>query len=658
MDIKLPTSLLRDYLKTKASSATVAEYLTLCGPTVDRIHKLKNDSVWDIEVITNRIDMASAIGIAREAAAILPEFGLKAELTDDPYQQKKLKYKVGKDSLPLNVQIMDQSLVSRFAAIVLNNVSVGPSDPQTVALLEKSGQRSVNNIVDISNEITLRWGQPVHIFDYDRLEGHKLILRTSRKGETITTLDGQTHKLQGNDIVIADDSGQLVDLCGIMGGQSSKVDSQTKRVVLFVQTYEPRRIRATSLYLQHRTLAAQLFEKGLDPELVRPSLDLGVELLGKRAGATVAGELIDIYPRQAKAKPILLSLAWLEKLSGLKLSQAKVVGSLRRLGFKVEGKLNLTVTPPSWRREDIKLKEDLAEEVLRLHGYFRLPQELPTTQLGLIETDPLLKLERYSRHFFADSGFTEIYNYSLVDQDSLEKAGLDASEAAAINNPLSEDYTHLRTSLLPQMLVTLAKNQALKDDSGRYFEISNVYLNWDGRNLPEEQSQLVVASSALDYRQLKGTLEIWLDKLNLPQVEFAFGEDDSLQPAAQITVAGKPVGKIGLVAPKVAASFQLRQAVPAAQINLAALAEFAFGPHSYKPISELPDVIEEITFNSNLPLGKLKTKIEEFDPLIAKVEYLDSLADKHSFRLYFRSAKDNLSKELVGEIKQRLLKSF
>ena len=379
MDIKLPHSLLKEFLDTSARPEQIAKSLSLCGPTVDRITSYKNDYLYHIEVITNRIDSASAFGIAREAAAILPQFKYKAKIKNDPYQLNLKQLGDLPKNSPLNLQILDNSLIPRFTAIALTNTQVKPSPKPVQDWLNLSGLRPLNNVIDITNELTLKYGQPVHAFDLDKIANQQLILRESKKGESITTLDGRVHHLQGGDIVIQDGSGRLIDLCGIMGGQSSAIDSNTKNVLLFVQTYEPKHIRKTSLYTQERTLAAQIFEKRPDPELVLPTLIAGVKLLEQRANAIISSNLIDLYPDPAKNKTINLDLNWLNQFAGISLKPTQVSSILKKLGFTSKSITSqvLRVTVPSWRHHDINLTQDLAEEIIRIHGYFLLTSNLP-----------------------------------------------------------------------------------------------------------------------------------------------------------------------------------------------------------------------------------------------------------------------------------------
>lgn len=324
MDIKLPHSLLRQYLETNAAPKDIAKCLTLCGPSVDKLHQIGNDWVYDIEVITNRVDTASAYGIAREANAILPQFGFNAKLINDPRKLSTSKLSKPAKNLPLNVQILDQSLVPHFAAIILDNITVKSSPTTIKRQLEMIGERAISNLVDITNYLTLCFGQPTHIFDYDKIGEHAMKVRSSNKGETITTLDGKTHKLHGNDIIIEDGSGRLIDLCGIMGGENSQVDKNTKRAILFVQTYEPRHIRSTSLYTQERSLASQIFEKQPDSQMVIPTLIAGHKLLQQHSGATLASKLINIDITPNEPRPLHVDLRWLNHIIGTNIKSSQI----------------------------------------------------------------------------------------------------------------------------------------------------------------------------------------------------------------------------------------------------------------------------------------------------------------------------------------------
>ena len=318
MQILIPDSWLREYLKTKATPKQIQEALSLCSASVDRLHKVDGDFVYDIEITTNRVDLMSVIGIAQEAAAVLPQFGHPAKLIKNPLNDKP-KVKSAKAVDYLKVQL-DPKLCSRFTALLIKNVTVKPSPDWLVKKLELVGMRGLNNVVDISNYLMHLLGQPVHTFDYDKIIHHSMILRESRPEEKIITLDGKNHTLTGKDIIIADGSLRLIDLCGIMGGLNSAVDKNTKNVLLFVQIYEPFHIRKTSMSTAIRTSAAVLFEKGLPLENVPPTISLGTDLFIQLTGGRPESATLDISSTITKDKIVKLDPKFINQRLGINIS--------------------------------------------------------------------------------------------------------------------------------------------------------------------------------------------------------------------------------------------------------------------------------------------------------------------------------------------------
>ncbi len=665
MDIKLPDSTLRKYLSTLASVEKIAETLTLCGPSVDRLHHLENNSVYDIEAITNRVDTASAFGVAREAAAILPLFGIKAKLINSPYDIKASDLPERTAAkLPLTVDIKDETLIPRFSAIVLDHLTVKESPKEIKTELELSGIRPLNNLIDITNYLTLCFGQPVHIFDYDKIMDHKMILRESRAGESVITLDGKTHELKGGDIVIEDGEGRLIDLCGIMGGKLSEVDENTKRAVLFVQTYHPKKIRRTSLYTQERTLAAQIFEKQPDSKLVIPTLIEGVRLLQKNAGAKIAGDSIDLYFKKPEKKTVKLDLKWLNNLIGFEFDYKTVSAILADLGFKVKKTSvhSLETEVPTWRLHDIAIPEDLAEEVARVYGYFRLESKLPVTANLSVSTDPLLDREYAAKKYLADLGFTEVFNYSLVSQEIFEKANLDPGHSIALTNPLTSEFEYMRRSLIPSLLMDLSNNQGKVGLPIRIFELSNIYLidERHQKDLPEERSILTFVTQGDDFRHSKGYLEALLGTLHLENISFVPVEGDEgpwqKNQTAEIYSDKHFIGIFGALKPKVKMAFDLSGDIYLANLDFQTVSNLANTNFTYIPISEYPDLIEDITIQSDRRISELIQLIRQESPLIIKASYKDSLKNKHTFTLHFNNSKRNLSQEEVNRIKEKLLK--
>lgn len=660
MDIQLPHSLLTQFLDTPADPQTIAEKLSLCGPTIDRVQKIDDDWLYQIEIITNRIDTASAFGIAREASVILPQFDISAKLKNNPYHNSPEDLPDLPSNKPVKVQIMDSSLVPRFTAIALKNVQVKDSPPQIQQQLELSGQRPLNNLIDISNELTLKYAQPVHIFDLDKIKDQTMIIRTSKKGETITTLDKKKLKLKGNDIVIEDGQGRLIDLCGIMGAQCSRVDKNTQNILLFVQNYDPQHIRRTSLYTQHRTLAAQIFEKQPDPQLVMPVLINGVKLIQKRAKGEISSNILDIYPDPLEEKEVKINFSWLNQFVGQEIKPAQVRQILERLGFTVKGKKTLTCQVPSYRYHDINIKEDLAEEITRIYGYFRLPSHLPRTKPALQEADSLLKHESQAKQILTHLGFTEIYNPSLVSRQLFQQAGLELETDFKLDNPLSQDHQFMRTSLIPSLLQNLADNRGKVDPPLRIFELSNIYRPQKGQDLADERSTLALATQDLDFFTIKDYLQALAQYLKIDLSFQPLNKRHSpfiQQQTARVLSQEQPLGFLGIVKPQITHRFQLKDQVVISQLDFQLLSQNINPLHHFQPPPQTPPVIEDLTIKSDLSAGKLIEKLLSHQ-LITKVDYLTDYQGNYTFRLYFNAPRENLTQKKVNQIKSQLKKSL
>jgi len=482
MNITIPHSWLTEYLKTDALPQKIADCLSLCGPSVEKLTKTKDDYLYEIEVTTNRVDCLSVMGIAREASAILPRFGFSARLKHDIYQIPTRN--ILADLFPLKITV-DPKLCFRFTAVVIKNVTVKASPKNIQSRLESANIRSLNNVIDISNYLMLSYGQPVHVFDLDKIKS-QMILRSSRPKETITTLDGKTHLLPGNDIVIADANNRLIDLCGIMGGLNSSVAPQTKNVLLFVQTYNPVNIRRTSMNLAHRTEATVIFEKSPDPELVMPVLLQGIALFKKLTNGEQGSKIIDIYPHPYKPKIVKTPLQLIKERLGIEITQPEVDKILKSLGF-----INNIV--PSWRAQDINIPEDIVEEVARIYGYHRLPSQIMATAIPTNYSGENFHLEHQIKLWLTGLGLNEIYTNSLVSQNRPGQL--------KIKNALSSDWQYLRNSLIPS-----------HTQSFPAFEIANTYHPRPGK-LPEEKLQLII-SGVRDFPRLKGIIDVLSAKLH------------------------------------------------------------------------------------------------------------------------------------------------
>ena len=524
MNIKITYNWLLEYLDTDATPHEMQKYLSLCGPSVESVEKIGDDYVFDIEITSNRIDTASDIGIAQEAQAILPMFGKKAKLKLNPLVNLKFDQIKPGSGFDLKVDIKNPDLVSRFTSLIFDQVQIGDSPKFIQGRLRLAGVKVINNVVDISNYLMITLGQPIHMFDYDKISNHHMIVRESKKGEKLVTLDEKEITLPGGDIVIEDGSGKLIDLCGIMGGLNSAIGPKTKRVLLFVQTYNKSKIRKTTMTTGQRTIAATFFEKGLDEERVVATTVNVTQLLEKYCHAKVVSRINDIYPKKKDKKLLVMGYEIFEKKIGVKIPEKTINDILTNLGFSITDDPNqgltlpegqtLHITVPSFRVNDINIPEDIIEEVARVYGYHNIPSVLqPATYVSQPkDMEDLFVFQNRIKIFLKHLGLNEVINYSMISKGMIEDGGLKVEEHLRLSNSISEDIEYLRISLLPSLKKNIKENQGKKDVL-RLFEIAKVYLPKKG-DLPNEVYKVGIATNT-DFSDLKGIIEAIYKELNI-----------------------------------------------------------------------------------------------------------------------------------------------
>jgi len=664
MNIRVPDSWLREHLKTKAKVAKIAEYLSLCSQSVEKTTKVDDDWVYEIEVTTNRPDCLSVLGIARELAAILPRFKIPAKLKQSTVYSLQSTVK---DGLPLEVKIANPSLCPRFTALIFDDINIKPSPKIVQERLEKSGIRALNNVVDISNYLMLELGQPMHTFDYDKIRGAKMILRESAGGEKITTLDGQTRPLPDGAIIIQDDKGRIIDLCGIMGGENSAVDEKTKRVLLFVQTYDPMKIRRTCQLLSFRTEAAQRFEKGVDPQGVILSMEKAIAMFEKNCGAKVASNLIDIYPNPPKQKKIVLSQEKLNQVMGIKIELPEAKKILESLGFVVKletGNWKLETLVPHWRNGDVTIPEDLIEEIARIYGYHNLPSLLPSGEIPQQKKSFTFVWENKVKEALKFWGFSETFNYSMVSESTLVKAEINPAECLKIANPLSEDWIFMRPSLIPSLLEVVTKNQPETSEI-QMFELANVYIPTASDKLPNEILMLSGALTGNQFFQVKGIIEALLAELEITHYNFSpyqlkktfYGKIFHPFRTAEITIGQDSLGIVGEINPIILARFGIKGRVVVFDLDFNELVKYATTTKKYTPVLKYPAIIEDLAFivPPKTLVGEMIQLIKSTSLIIQSVELLDSYKDTRTFRITYQSEKKTLSDKEIEKIRKKII---
>lgn len=659
MNILIPHSWLKEFVKTDATPETIAEKLSLCSLSVEKLHPKGSDVVYEIEITPNRYDTLSVLGVAREVAAVLPRFGIKAELTT----LDTLETLDALDTDLLNATVTDPTLCPRFTAIVLDRIELKPSPKLVRDRLEMSGIRALNNVIDISNYLMLELGQPMHIFDFDKLGNNdvkEMILRESKKGERLVTLDGVERELSKGAIVI-ESGGKLVDLCGIMGGENSAVDENTRRILLFIQIYDPSKIRKTSQQLALRTEASTRFEKGIDPQGIIPAMSTAIKMLRENANARVASKIVDVQNEVYAPHQIELEIPKVEKLIGVRIERNEIIEIIKSLGFEVKV-LNsgfeapsLQVTVPSWRNKDILIPEDLIEEIARVYGYHNLPNIMPTGEIPSVLREKKFHLEDKSKDFLKHQGFFEVYNYSFISNEQIIDTKLDPLKSIRLKNPLNVDLLYLRPSLLPSLLQNLSENQHHTDEI-KLFELERIYIPTKNQDLPRENFRLTgvsyshLQSPTSHFFTVKGIVEGLLSELGIKEIDFTPLKSQN----ALISLEKKVIGQIGGV--------DEENLIVAFDLDFEQISSIATDRKSFTPIPEYPPIIEDLSLI--LPpktfIAEVILLIKKQSRLVKKIEVVDIYPEKGSvtLRITYQSEKKTLTEKEIERIRQKILRTL
>ena len=551
-----------------------------------------DDHVVEFEITPNRPDCLSVIGLAREVAATY----------DAPLTLHTPEVKAeGEGSLVelLDVETPASDLVPRYTARMVRNVKIAPSPKWMRERLRAMGVRPINNIVDITNYVMLEYGQPMHAFDYRYVKGGKIIVRRAEEGEKLTTLDGKEHVLTANHLVIADEH-RAVGLAGIMGGENSEIVADTTDVVFESATFDGTCIRKGALALGMRTEASAKFEKGLDPMNTLPAVDRACELVELLGAGEVLPGTIDILNYVPQPRVLKLEPDRINGLLGTDIAADEMVRILKKLDFQVEGD---QVTVPSWRGDVIGMA-DLAEEVARFHGYNNIPTTLMRGQTTLGGFSEEEKLERQLGGMCRSMGYDEIITYSFISPTCYDKIRWAADdprrESFKILNPLGEDTSIMRTTVLPSMLEILTRNYNYRNQNVKLYEVGRIYLpgGEDGLAVEDKILSMGAYGDDMDFFALKGAVEAILKDLRAEDVRFQVPSvpNPSYHPGrvADVYVGGQYIGVLGQVHPLVARNYGVDAAFYCAELALNALMAAKGADPEYVPLPKFPAVTRDI----------------------------------------------------------------
>lgn len=567
-----------------------------------------DDHVVEFEITPNRPDCLSVIGLAREAAVT---YG-KTMAQHEPVVKGG---GIGNLTELLDVETPATDLCPRYTARMVRNVKIGPSPKWMRDRLRASGVRPINNIVDITNYVMLEYGQPMHAFDYRYVNGGKIVVRRAEDGETLTTLDGNVRQLNSSMLVIADEH-RAVGLAGIMGGENSEIVEDTVDVVFESANFNGTSIRRTALALGMRTEASAKFEKGLDILNTLPAVNRACELVEMLGAGEVLDGTIDILNFVPQPKQLKLRADKINALLGTDIDAAEMCRILQELGFGVDGDI---ITVPSWRG-DVEHYSDLAEEVARFYGY----NQIPTTAMTGVTTrggySPEQMLERSLGTVCRSLGYDEIITYSFISPTYYDKIRLPEDsplrKSMKIMNPLGEDTSIMRTTVMPSMLEILTRNYNYRNKEAHLYELGRTYFEReDGMADEPKHLSLGVYGPEESFFTLKGAVETILDSIRAEDVTYvAEKSDPSYHPGrcAKVYVNGQEVGTLGQIHPLVAAKYGVDAELYYADLKFDALFASRGADPEYQPLPKFPAVTRDIAVlvDKAVTVGAMESSIQ------------------------------------------------
>jgi phenylalanyl-tRNA synthetase beta chain len=611
-----------------------------------------DDCIVDFEITNNRPDCMSIRGLARESAATFE--------TPLNLPEPTVKGSGGNIKDYLDILVENPELCPRYTARFIKNVKVGPSPSWMRMRLRACGIRPINNIVDITNYVMLEYGQPLHAFDYSCIAGKRIRIRNAKKGESMSTLDGTPRELTPDMLVIADET-KAIGIAGVMGGENSGITADTCQIVFESANFNGNSVRKTAIALGMRTDASSRFEKGLDPSGTLPAVQRACELVELLGAGEVVDGIIDVVASEFKPVKLRLEPGRINKLLGTDIPESQMKKYLKLLGFSIDGDI---ITVPSWRT-DISHYSDIAEEVARFYGYDVIEPTLfagPTSLGGLTSRQ---RLEKELGTLCRAMGFYEILTYSFTGQSANDRINMPTDhplrQTCTIINPLGEDTSIMRTTLLPTMLEALSRNNNYRNRDVKLYELARVYLPASDRELPDERKHLILGTYGqdMDFYILKGMMETILDSLRIFDLRFKAEKGDaSYHPGrcARVFSGDTPIGILGQIHPSVAENYDMSQPVYAAELDFEIMEKMRAPEAMYSPLPRYPAVYRDIAVicSADITVADLLDCIKSAGGnLLSKASFFDVYTGTPipegqksvAFSLEFRSDEKSLSEE-------------
>ncbi len=660
-----------------ASGIMILSSTLLVGSDLGEALGLK-DVLLNLSITPNRPDCLCVIGVAREIAA----------LTHQRLRYPKISVPEGGEEIyqKTSVTLLDPDLCPRYVARLIEGVKIGPSPFWMKNRLEKVGIRSINNVVDVTNYVMMEYGQPLHAFDFELLEEGRIVVRRAKEGESFFTLDGVKRTLSKEMLVICDGV-KPVAIAGVMGGLNSEIKEDTKVVLLESAYFSPMENRWTSKQLGLETEAAYRFGRGIDYGGCVTAANRASQLIQELAGGRIVEGVIDAYPKLMKPNPIQLRRKRIHQILGKEIPSGKVKDYLKGLELEVteEEGGNFIVHPPTFRR-DLEREIDLIEEIARMDGYENIPTTLPQGSPSGEERSKELLIEKKAKDLLLHQGYHEVITYSFTSPASCDLISLPPDDPRRkqirILNPLTEDFSVMRTSLIPGLLEVARYNLSRKNLNLKLFELKKVFLHQEGEKLPREVKYLAGLAMGMDqdphwatpprpidFYDLKGAIESLLEELQIIRVRFKRAEDvPYLHPgkASRIFVEEKEVGVLGEVHPDVLNHYGIQERVYLFEVDFEEIVRRVGEGRWFQPLPKFPEVFRDLSLviHEEVEAEKIGEAIWGLkEPFIKEVRLFDVYQGPPipkgkkgvSYRIRYQAPDRTLTDEEVNQFHERVI---
>jgi len=589
--MKVSYNWLRDYVETQMTAHEAADALTMAGLAVELVEPTGDgDFRFTAEVTTNRPDWLGIVGIARELAAAA---GGKLQL---PAAEPLLEGARAAEEI-VSVEVRDPDLCPRYTARAITGVKIAPSPPWLARRLEICGIRSINNVVDVTNYVMLERNQPLHAFDYDRLAGGRIVVRRAVEGEKLTTLDGVERRLTGENLLICDGAGPVA-LAGVMGAERSSVSAGTKNVLLESAYFQPLGVRRTSRALAIGTDSSYRFERGVDPEGAEAASRRAAGMILEFAGGELARGFIDTSPVAIPPREIQLRYWWVGNVLGMQIEKRAIRRILMDLGFSlsVERGDGVLVAVPGFR-QDVAREIDLVEEIARIYGYDKIPNDLDLKAV-VPRVSEVAAATRRGIGVMTALGFDQAMTDSFIEPQLAGMVELWRSgRPIVISNPMRSEQGQLRTSLIPSLLKVCAANRLRGAEAGRLVEINRAYLKHEEGRLPEEKLLLALVTED-GVLAAKGAVEALAEKLNVaPDMAFVPASFPFFAPgtSAELRVGGRMIGALGAASAQLTERFGMARGVAMAELDLNAMVACAGPAKMFRALPRFPSISRDLS---------------------------------------------------------------